>query len=358
MKHLSEDSYEDPTVKSSEKQTENTTNPSTKPSIKTSIKTTIRPIFKNQDGQVRWGYKLLTFAALWQVVFPVIILCTVLVLMLVLKSILTGMGMMDSGGNLPEVYWEPFQRWYMVVMMCLQNLIMIFLSSAVWKWGFHSSWKKIGIFGSRYGVKWLAEIGKGILIGIVMISLVVGGIWITGNASLTVGSTGFDPWLAGYFIMFIAVGFGEEICYRGYAMASMRTARPSWLILVLPAILFGAAHGLNSNFSLLAFINICLVGVFLGLLFWYTDRIWIPIGFHIAWNYFQGPVYGFEVSGIDTPRIFIARIGEPNLLNGGGFGPEGGLFTTAVLVLAIGCVLYYYKGIKPKFMEAEESAQP
>ena len=133
-------------------------------------------------------------------------------------------------------------------------------------------------------------------------------------------------------------------------MDAMRQARPGWLALILPALLFGIAHSSNSNFSLLGFINICLVGIFLGLLFWFTDQLWIPIGFHIAWNYFQGPVYGFEVSGINTPRMFTTVIGEENLLNGGLFGPEGGLFTTLVTLAAIGGVLWHYRGKKGKFL--------
>ena len=48
--------------------------------------------------------------------------------------------------------------------------------------------------------------------------------------------------------------------------------------------------------------------------------------------------------------MFTTVIGEENLLNGGLFGPEGGLFTTLVTLAAIGCVLWHYRGKKGKFL--------
>lgn len=302
--------------------------------------------FKNQQGQVKWGYKFLSLILMWDLIIPVIIIFTALAFSLAFRILLMNMGIMDGNGSMMEAYRGQADHWYMVVMMVIQNLVVIFLPFPIWKWGFHSSWKNIGLHGSG----WCKEIGKGILIGTVMITLVAAGICLTGNASMHLEKTGFDPWLIGYLVMFIAVGIGEEIFFRGYAMDAARQARPGWLALVLPALMFGIAHSSNSSFSLLGFINICLVGIFLGLIFWYTGQLWIPVGFHIAWNYFQGPVYGFEVNGINTPQIFTTVIGKENLMNGGLFGPEGGLFTTAVTLAAIGCVLWYYRGKEGKFI--------
>jgi len=306
--------------------------------------------FKNQQGQVRWGYKFFSLILIWDMVIPVIILGIALAFTLAFRILLMNMGIMDGDGVLMESYRGQADNWYMVILMCIQNLVIIFLPFALWKWGFHSSWKNLGIHGKT----WLRDMGKGLLLGAVMITLVAAGICLTGNASMGFGKDGFDPWLIGYLVMFISVGFGEEIFFRGYAMDAMRQARPGWLALILPALLFGIAHSTNSNFSLLGFINICFVGIFLGLLFWYTAQLWIPIVFPIAWNYFQGPVYGLEVSGINTPHMFTTAIGKANLLNGGLFGPEGGLFTTLVTLLAIGGVLWYYRGKKGRFMPPQQ----
>ena len=95
----------------------------------------------------------------------------------------------------------------MIILICIQNLVIIFLPLALWKWGFHSSWKNLGIHGKG----WLRDLGKGLLIGMVMITLVAAGICLTGNASMSFGKAGLDPWLIGYLVMFISVGFGEEI---------------------------------------------------------------------------------------------------------------------------------------------------
>ena len=52
----------------------------------------------------------------------------------------------------------------------------------------------------------------------------------------------------------------------------------------------------------------------------------IPIGFHIAWNLFEGLVFGFPVSGVDMGTSLIAlQVKGPELWTGGPFGPETGL---------------------------------
>lgn len=65
----------------------------------------------------------------------------------------------------------------------------------------------------------------------------------------------------------------------------------------------------------------------------------MPIGYHITWNYFQGCVYGLNVSGFDIQGIFSSRILNDNLLTGGAFGPEAGILTT--IVIAIGFLIVW-----------------
>lgn len=159
--------------------------------------------FKNQQGQVRWGYKFFSLILIWDMVIPVIILAAALAFSLALRILLMNMGIMDGDGSLMEEYMVQADNWYMVIMMCIQNLVVIFLPFALWKWVYHSSWKNLGIHGKG----WLKDLGKGLLLGAVMITLVAAGICLTGNASMSFGKTGFDPWLIGYLVMFMARAF-------------------------------------------------------------------------------------------------------------------------------------------------------
>ncbi len=59
------------------------------------------------------------------------------------------------------------------------------------------------------------------------------------------------------------------------------------------------------------------------------------IGYHITWNYFQGDIFGFLVSGNVTDSIYTIRTINSNIINGGSFGPEGGIVVTALLIVTI-----------------------
>jgi membrane protease YdiL (CAAX protease family) len=54
-------------------------------------------------------------------------------------------------------------------------------------------------------------------------------------------------------------------------------------------------------------LNIFLAGIFLGAYYINRRNLWFPIGLHFAWNFCQGSVFGFEVSG-EKVQIHIAKI--------------------------------------------------
>lgn len=89
----------------------------------------------------------------------------------------------------------------------------------------------------------------------------------------------FSPWLAGYLLVFVFVGFGEEIAFRGYAMGTLRQTEKDWLMVLLPAVLFGIAHSTNANFSLMGCGNIILAGILLGLLALKSGQLWLESDF-------------------------------------------------------------------------------
>ena len=70
-----------------------------------------------------------------------------------------------------------------------------------------------------------------------------------------------------------------------------------------------------------------------------TGELAFPIGLHFAWNFVQGNVFGFPVSGksaVGATVIAIDQGGSP-LWMGGAFGPEAGL--VGVLAMGVGALL-------------------
>ena len=78
-------------------------------------------------------------------------------------------------------------------------------------------------------------------------------------------------------------------------------------------------------------------GILLGMLYAWTRSLYFVIGVHAAWNFTQGAVFDFAVSGIDMRAVLDARTQGPELLSGGEFGAEASLLTV-LLCLALSVV--------------------
>jgi len=87
-------------------------------------------------------------------------------------------------------------------------------------------------------------------------------------------------------------------------------------------------------------LNTALVGVLLAICYLRTRALWLPLGIHFAWNFVQGYVLGFPVSGIALQHsIFQAKIIGPAYLTGGAYGPEGSILSLGVI--AAGTIYFF-----------------
>jgi hypothetical protein len=87
--------------------------------------------------------------------------------------------------------------------------------------------------------------------------------------------------------------------------------------------------------------GIFFAGVYLAYAYIRTGQLWLPIGLHIGWNFFQGVVFGFPVSGMDAYPLTRIKVGGPALWTGGAFGPESGLIVLPSLIVG-GILIYLY----------------
>jgi hypothetical protein len=72
--------------------------------------------------------------------------------------------------------------------------------------------------------------------------------------------------------------------------------------------------------------------------------LWLPIGLHLGWNFFEGNIFGFPVSGLDTFRLIRHSINGPTWLTGGPFGPEAGLIILPAMALGIWLMIIFTRG--------------
>ncbi|MFC6726909.1 CPBP family intramembrane glutamic endopeptidase, partial [Halobium palmae] len=175
-------------------------------------------------------------------------------------------------------------------------------------------------------------LGAGLMTVVFLVELAAG--WVRVTGTFEGGATGFLVGFVGILVVFLFVGVYEELVARGYLLTNVAEGLAGYVgvngatavAVLVSSALFGLAHFGNPNATLLSTFNVGLAGVMLALGYVLTDELAIPVGLHITWNFFQGVVYGFPVSGTGGfAKVLVVEQGGPTLLTGGSFGPEAGL---------------------------------
>ncbi|MBQ8408528.1 MAG: CPBP family intramembrane metalloprotease [Clostridia bacterium] len=205
----------------------------------------------------------------------------------------------------------------------------------------------------------VSEYVMGIFIGLIMISIPVLVCKLTGCVTFAVSETSSPIMITIFFVAFLFQGMGEEALFRGYLMTSLARKTNIWSAIILNSLMFALFHVGNASFSFIAFLNLCLFGIFSSVFMLKRGSIWAVGAIHSIWNFAQGNVFGFNVSGnpkFDT-LLESTQAGFGKILHGGDFGPEGGLGVTAVLLAAIAIALLLPTKASEK-IGTPQSAQP
>jgi membrane protease YdiL (CAAX protease family) len=229
--------------------------------------------------------------------------------------------------------------------------IMAAIVASVWLAGRLLDRRLFADFGFHVNQNWWRDLGFGLFLGaalmliIFLIELGAGWVSITGTLVTRAPDAPFLLTILLPLITFVAVGIYEELLSRGYHLRNMaeglnwNVIGPRWALVIatlLSSALFGLAHLANPNASFISSFNIFVAGaILLAVGYLLTGELAIPIGVHITWNFFQGNVFGFPVSGADFGSATFISIqqGGPDVWTGGAFGPEAGLLGLGGILL-------------------------
>lgn len=136
-------------------------------------------------------------------------------------------------------------------------------------------------------------------------------------------------------------GLGEEMLLRGLGLQALRRGFGDVAAVAISSLAFGALHLFNPGATWVAALLVALVGAWFGALMIRTGSVWLPMGVHVAWNFFEGFVFGQPVSGnLPGTSLFVAGAAErPGFWSGGAFGPEAAGWTAFVLVAGLALTL-------------------
>ncbi len=203
--------------------------------------------------------------------------------------------------------------------------------------------------GLNLNRSWLKQFVFGTLIGIVSMVAIVCMIWAAGGVRLQLNSArSVETLLYGLYV-FVCVALFEETLFRGFLFQRMIDGVGIWNAQILVALLFAAGHwgnpGMSGTTEVFATLDLALGAIMLGLAWLRTGSLALPIGLHLGWNWTQGHVLGFGVSGFDYTGWFQPIFqGLPQWVSGGEFGPESSVFAM-ITDLAVILLLWRWKGV-------------
>lgn len=143
-----------------------------------------------------------------------------------------------------------------------------------------------------------------------------------------------------FLIGFIFVGWNEELLSRGYHLQTIASGTNLFWGVIISSAVFGILHLANPGASWVSTAGIFFAGIYLAYGYIRTKQLWLSIGLHIGWNFAEGVIFGFPVSGLDDIyKLIRIQVTGPEIWTGGAFGPEAGLIVLPSLIL--GAVLIY-----------------
>lgn len=283
--------------------------------------------FKNAEGQVRSGWKI--------------------ILALGLMTILTGILsipvlVIGSNVNTPTdlILENPVSGLFMVLAQLIAVILTVFIFLKKEK----KKWKDVGLTSLRsQGNNLLFGLALGagsiILITVILIAakqITLVPVDITGRLLTDIGL---------FFITFIMVALNEELFFRGYIISALKQTKSYPIIYFFSSLIFGMEHLGNPNVHKVGIINVILIGALFAYMVIQTKTLWMSIGYHFTWNFIQGNIIGFNVSGTQAKAFFHVNSSD-TIWTGGSWGIEASIFTTVVILIGFFITQFYVSRLR------------
>ena len=178
---------------------------------------------------------------------------------------------------------------------------------------------------------------KGFALGFAAFTVTITLIGIFGGWD--VGWDSFGALVGGFGAM-ASVAVNEELLFRGVVFRILSERFNLVAAFTVSCLIFGFAHAVNANASLLGLLSIAIQGGSLMASAYLASRtLWLPIGIHMAWDIAEGNFFGVQNSGTEQTGLLHTVLTGPEWLTGGSFGPEASPITWLVCMTVSAALL-------------------
>ena len=300
----------------------------TTPGNRLHVTSTLRFIFLGCDG-LRAGWRLLTFLAI-----SIVLLATFVL-------IRSGgvQGFLDDQNKAAQVTVTPLlmggSEAIALLIICFATLVMTKIER-----------RKFGEFGLPMVRAAGKDLWKGALWGFLALSGTLLGIFLLHGFRITglaLHGRAIVSAMMAWGVACLLVGLFEEFLCRGYVQYTLASGIGYWPAALIVSGLFGLVHAFNPNESVVGAIGAGLFGILFCLFLRRSGTLWIPVGFHAAWDWGQ-TFYGVADSGIKPyHNVFASTFHGPTWLTGGTVGPEASIMTPIALIIAALIFNHYHR---------------
>ena len=197
--------------------------------------------------------------------------------------------------------------------------------------------RRIADYGLPLRRVFRSQFWQGVVIGFAAITALLVCMRLAGVFRFgTVGLHGFElfKYAVLWGVAFLFVGLFEECFFRGYVLFTLTTGMTFWPSAVLLSALFGLLHHSNPGENWVGALEAGATGLLFCFLLRRTGDLWMPIGFHAAWDWGETFFYGVPDSGFPAQgHLFNPTFAGPVWLTGGSAGPEGSWLCIALLAI-------------------------
>lgn len=187
---------------------------------------------------------------------------------------------------------------------------------------------------------------EGVVLGVVVAALVGVAMYAMGAFVITGFALRGLDWVLQptlWAVAMLLVGFTEESWFRGYPLRALARGIGFWPAGVISSLIFGALHLTKSHENFIDIFNIVLIGLIMCFALQRTGDLWLPVGFHAAFDFMQFFVIGSHNGGVrPVGTLLQASFPGPAWLNGGPLGTEASCFMLPAMALMIVYIHYRY----------------
>lgn len=222
--------------------------------------------------------------------------------------------------------------------LMLVSFIALGLAVSGWvRWVEKRSLASVGLCGDGRLKKFLT----GLAVGIAMMGAVVMAIALSGGYRIADLAPAFTSpaalgWIALLLAGFVVQASVEEFVFRGWLFSTIMRRWNITAAFILSSAAFTFVH-FSPRATLLELVMTFIFAIFACAWVRHSNSIWGIMGWHVGWNWFGGTGFDVPITGLDTglPALVVKMVPVGSAyLNGGGEGPEGSVFTLALLAVA------------------------